>query len=94
MGVPIVTLAGHYAMARSGPSLLTSATLSDPIADSAVPFVEIATSLARDAHRLAEFRAGLRDRMMPRPLMEEPNFVRAFEAILLGAFHSALAGRP
>lgn len=94
MGIPVVTIAGHYAAARSGASLLTNVGFSDLIADSPEQFVEIATSLARDPYRLAGLRAGLRDRMKRSPLMDEPDFTRAFEAVLRGAFQHADAGRP
>lgn len=94
MGVPIVTLAGHYAAARSGVSLLTSVGLPDLIAESPGQFVETATSLGRDPYRLAGLRASLRDRMMQSPLMDEPSFTRAFEAVLRSAFRPASSERP
>jgi protein O-GlcNAc transferase len=82
MGVPVVTLAGTYAMARSGVSLLTNAGLPELIADSPERYVDIATNLARDPRRLAELRGGLRERMRRSPLMDEAGFTRAFEGLL------------
>ncbi len=91
MGVPVITLAGTYAVARAGVSLLTSAGLAELIADSPERYVEIATDLARDPHRLAGLRGSLRERMQRSPLMDEAGFTRAFEAVLYGAFQAASA---
>ena len=91
MGVPVVTLAGTYSVARAGVSLLTSAGLPELIADSPERYVDIATNLARDPHRLAELRGSLRGRMQRSPLMDEAGFTRAFEALLHGAFQAASA---
>jgi protein O-GlcNAc transferase len=92
MGVPIVTLGGRYAAARSGVSLLTSVGLPELIADTPEQFVEIAGNLAGNPKRLAELRSGLRDRMTRSLLMDEPAFARAFEGLLRSAY-SASAGR-
>jgi len=82
MGVPVVTLAGSYAAARSGASLLTSAGLSDLIADSPEQYVNIAAALASDVPRLARLRATLRAAMQQSPLMDEASHARAFEVVL------------
>lgn len=92
MGVPVITLSGRYAAARSGASLLASVGLSDLVADTAEQFIEIAGSLACSLHRLAELRSSLRDRMTRSPLMNEPAFARSFEGLLHSAY-SASAGR-
>jgi predicted O-linked N-acetylglucosamine transferase (SPINDLY family) len=91
MGVPVVTLAGAYGVARAGVSLLTSARLAELVADSPERYVEIATDLARDPRRLAGLRGSLRERMQRSPLMDEAAFTRAFEAVLRGAFQAASA---
>jgi predicted O-linked N-acetylglucosamine transferase (SPINDLY family) len=91
MGVPVVTLAGTYAVARAGVSLLTTAGLAELVADSPERYVEIATDLARDQGRLAGLRGSLRERLQRSPLMDEAGFTRAFEAVLHGAFQAASA---
>ena len=91
MGVPVVTLAGAYAAARSGVSLLTSAGYAELIAQNAEQFIDIATSLARDPERLAGLRASLRARLQESPLMDETGFTRAFEALARGAFRATCA---
>ncbi len=94
MGVPVVTLAGTYAAARSGVSLMTSVGLAELIADSPGRFIDIATNLARDPQHLAGLRGSLRARMKQSSLMDEAGFARAFEAVLQGAFHAASARTP
>jgi protein O-GlcNAc transferase len=91
MGVPVVTLAGTYAVARAGVSLLTSAGLTELIADSPERYVEIAVDLAHDTHRLVGLRGSLRERMQRSPLMDETAYTRAFEALLHGAFQAVTA---
>jgi protein O-GlcNAc transferase len=94
MGVPVVTLAGSFGVARAGGSLLTGAGLAELIADSPEQYIDIATNLARDPRRLAELRGSLRGRMQRSPLMDEAGFTRAFEGLLHGAFQAALTRTP
>ena len=80
MGVPVVTLAGTTPVARGGVSLLENVGLSALIAPDADAYVEIAASLAGDAHRLVTLRSALRERMQSSPLMQADLFCRDFEA--------------
>ena len=84
MGVPVVTLAGSHAAARSGVSLLSTAGLPELIADSPQRYVDIAVELARDMQRLTGLRATLRATMQRSPLMDEAGHARAFERLLYG----------
>lgn len=84
MGVPLVTLSGTHAAARSGVSLLTNVGLPQLIADGPKEYVDIATGLARDLERLAALRASLRAMMQRSPLMDEAGYARDFETLLLG----------
>ena len=93
MGVPVVTLAGKYGVARAGASLLQGAGLPELIAQSPGQYIDIATDLARDPHRLAQLRGSLRARMQHSPLMDEGAFTRAFEALLDGAYQAASANK-
>lgn len=92
MGVPVVTLGGRYAAARSGVSLLTSVGLPELIADTPEQFFEIASKLASNPDRLAELRSGLRNRMARSPLMDEPAFARSFESLLRSACSASAGG--
>ena len=79
MGVPVVTLAGQTHVSRVGVSLLDHAGLAGLAASSPEEYVRIAAALGRDAPRLAEFRASLRERMAGSPLMDGPRFARNVE---------------
>ncbi|MFO1385874.1 MAG: tetratricopeptide repeat protein [Chitinivorax sp.] len=82
MGVPAITLAGARTTSRSGLSLLAALGLEAFVAGSEQEYVEIACRWADDLPRLAEIRAGLRDRLLASPLMDYPGFARNFEATL------------
>ena len=80
MGVPVVTLAGDTAVSRNGVSILSNIGLPELIAGSTDEYIRIATDLARDLPRLADLRAGMRQRMQTSPLMDAPRFARNLEA--------------
>lgn len=80
MGVPVVTLAGGTAVGRSGVSILSNVGLPELIAGSQDQYLDIARQLAGDLPRLAELRAGLRQRMLNSPLTDAPRFARNVEA--------------
>jgi predicted O-linked N-acetylglucosamine transferase (SPINDLY family) len=81
MGVPVVTLAGATAVGRGGVSLLTNLGLQEWIAHSVDEYVAIALKMAGDETKLAELRAGLRDRMRSSAIMNGPQFARDMEAL-------------
>jgi predicted O-linked N-acetylglucosamine transferase (SPINDLY family) len=80
MGVPLVSLCGHTAVARAGFSLLSNLGLPELIARTPEDYVRIAAELAGDLPRLADLRATLRARMQASPLMDAPAFARDIEA--------------
>jgi predicted O-linked N-acetylglucosamine transferase (SPINDLY family) len=80
MGVPLVSLCGHTAVARAGSSLLSNLGLPELIARTPEDYVRIAAELAGDLPRLAELRSTLRARMEASPLMDAPAFARDIEA--------------
>jgi len=81
MGVPVVTLAGEFGVARAGVSLLSTIGLTELIAPSIDQYVSLAAALAHDAPRLREIRSTLRDRMKRSSLMDEPLFARSIESL-------------
>jgi len=89
MGLPVVTLAGDRAFARSGVSVLGNVGVPQWIASSPADYVRIATNLATDSKGLAPWRQNLRSRMQHSPLMDETRFARDIEA----AFTAMVAGR-
>ena len=80
MGVPVVTLCGDRHVARVGASLLTAAGLPEFVAATPDDYVATAAGLALDLDRLADMRAGLRDRLRASPLMGAATFTQAVEA--------------
>ena len=80
MGVPVVSLAGPTAVSRGGLSILSNVGLADLVANDAAQYVRTAVALASDLPRLAELRAGLRQRMQGSPLMDAHRFARDVEA--------------
>lgn len=79
MGAPVVTLAGRTAVGRSGVSLLTNVGLPELIAPDVAAYIDLAAGLARDPSRLAELRAGMRERMQASPIMKPERFAREVE---------------
>jgi glycosyltransferase involved in cell wall biosynthesis len=70
MGVPVVTLAGDWAGARQGASLLDSLGLGEWVAETEDAFVARALTLGRDADGLVTHRQTLRARMRGSPLVD------------------------
>jgi predicted O-linked N-acetylglucosamine transferase (SPINDLY family) len=81
MGVPVVTAPGPRPASRSAASILSSAGLADWIAATPEDYVSKAVELAARPERLARLRASLRAELRASPLMDEPGFARALEAL-------------
>ena len=79
MGVPVVTWRGDRHSAPVGATLLSRVGLDDLVADDIEGYEQAAIALARDPERLAELRAGMRDRMRASPLCDGPGFARDLE---------------
>jgi protein O-GlcNAc transferase len=84
MGVPVVSLAGETAMGRAGLSILSNVGLPELVAHDQEQYVKIAEELAADLPKLAQLRAGLRERMRASPLTDAPRFARNIEAAYRG----------
>jgi predicted O-linked N-acetylglucosamine transferase (SPINDLY family) len=81
MGAALVTLRGKTAVGRGGATILHNLDLDSLVADDVDAYVNTAVALARDLPRLAELRAGMRQRMQSSPLMNAAQFARDIEAI-------------
>jgi predicted O-linked N-acetylglucosamine transferase (SPINDLY family) len=79
MGVPVVTLVGEAHMSRVGASLLGAVGLNELVAHTPDDYVAAAVSLARDAPRRRELRAGLRPKFAASPLLDHSGFTRKLE---------------
>jgi predicted O-linked N-acetylglucosamine transferase (SPINDLY family)/predicted SAM-dependent methyltransferase len=92
MGTPVVTLVGDRHAARVGHSLLRAVGLEDLVTRSVDDYIAKAASLASDLGRLAELRAGLRERVRRSPLTDEVGFTRTLEARYLEMWQALLKG--
>jgi predicted O-linked N-acetylglucosamine transferase (SPINDLY family) len=88
MGVPIVTRAGEQHVSRVGLSLLTHAGCAELVADSADEFVRIATALARDGSRRAQYHATLRERMLASAVCDGARFATDFAEAVAQAWRA------
>ena len=74
MGVPVVTCPGETFASRHSLSHLSIVGLTETIARDLHEYVERAVGLAEDLQRLAELRAGLRQRVAQSPLCDGKRF--------------------
>jgi protein O-GlcNAc transferase len=79
-GVPVLTLAGDWAVARRGLSHLTALDLPEWIAYTPDEFVKKAVAFVAEPGKLAALRQGLRDRMLHSPLCAAAEFAERVEA--------------
>jgi protein O-GlcNAc transferase len=95
MGVPVITWAGApgETLQRCGVSILTNLGHPEWMAATAEEYVAKARAVAADLPRLADIRAGLRERMRASPLMDAPRFARHVEAAYRQAWMSYVAGQ-
>jgi predicted O-linked N-acetylglucosamine transferase (SPINDLY family) len=92
LGVPLVTLAGEAFLSRAGLSLLSTVGLSELVAHSAEDYLRIARDLAGERTRLAQLRAGIRQRMRASPLLDAAAFARDLEDAYRSAWRRWCAG--
>jgi predicted O-linked N-acetylglucosamine transferase (SPINDLY family) len=93
-GVPVLTLPGATSASRSSASILAVAGLSEFVATNAQAYAAIARTMATQLPRLAELRAGLRDRIGNSALTDAPRFVRHLESALRSMWHAWCAATP
>ena len=84
MGVPVVTLPHAMIAGRETAAMLANLGLDELVAADEAQYVEIAVGLARNLARLAELRAGLRERFRASPLADAARFTRDLEAAYRG----------
>lgn len=81
LGVPVVTCRGDEWRGRIGASLLTTAGLSELVADDLAGFEQIASDLAMDRDRLVALRQQVQQRLLASPLVDTQRFTRHLEAL-------------
>ncbi len=83
MGIPVVTLAGHWLGERQGVSILSSIDCGQWVASSPDQYIDIACSLAADPQHLAELRQTIRKKMSGSSLLDNIRLARAIERVCL-----------
>jgi predicted O-linked N-acetylglucosamine transferase (SPINDLY family) len=79
MGVPVVTLSGRTCVGRVACSALHNLGLSEWVGQTPEEYVSLAVRLSGDVAKLAELRAGLRQRMRKSALTDAARFARHME---------------
>jgi predicted O-linked N-acetylglucosamine transferase (SPINDLY family) len=93
MGVPTITLQGDSHRSRVGASLLSTVGLPDLVAKDEDQYVQIASDLADDHHRLATLHSTLRDRMAASPLCDARGLASTLESALRDLWRSWCSGQ-
>lgn len=83
MGVPIITLAGQWAGARQGASILVTLGLPQWVANTEKSFCAIAVALASDCAALQAHRQMLRKRVKESPLIDGRRVASQIEQLCL-----------
>jgi predicted O-linked N-acetylglucosamine transferase (SPINDLY family) len=94
MGVPVVTVAGQTHVSRVSASLLTHLGRPEWIAHSEDEYIEKCASLVADLPRLADLRAGQRERMRLSPLCDAARFTAHLETAYREMWRSRCAAEP
>lgn len=81
MGTPVVVLRGRNHGSRLGASILTSADLSELIAENPMEYIKKAVKLSTKSKFISYYHAGLRAHMYESVLMDSKGYMRALEAI-------------
>jgi predicted O-linked N-acetylglucosamine transferase (SPINDLY family) len=79
MGLPVVTMAGRWATARAGVTILKNVGIPQWISNGPEQYLEIARSIAGDIPALAQWRRTLRAQMAASPLMDGKRFAADYE---------------
>ena len=79
MGVPVVTLSGGTCVGRASASALHNLGMAEWIAQTPSQYVSLAVQFSKDVEKLAQVRAGLRQRMRQSALTDASRFALHME---------------
>jgi len=94
MGVPVITLAGRWALARSGLTIMENARLSEFVARTEEGYIGIARRCATDLPWLAALRGELRSRFDAAPFADAAGTARALEAVYRSIWRDWCSSSP
>lgn len=94
MGVPVITLAGQWALARCGLMILENAGIPEFVARTEAEYIGIARRCATDLPWLAALRGELRSRFEAAPFADATGTTRAVEATYRSLWHDWCKWRP
>jgi protein O-GlcNAc transferase len=94
MGVPVITWPGRTFAGRHSTSYLTTAGLTEFIADDVAGYIYLAVQWANRLDELAVLRRSLRERMRQSPLCDFPRFANDMLALLTRAIDERAAKAP
>lgn len=81
MGTPVIVLRGRSHGSRLGASIMTSADLSELIAETPMEYVTKAVKLSTKSKFISYYHAGLRTHLYESALMDSKGYMRELEAI-------------
>lgn len=93
MGVPLVTLAGHWMGGRMGAAILAGIGRSEWVAADAQGYVDRVVALARDTETRRAVRSQQREQMRASPLCDGHDLARTLDAAFRQMLEQALARR-
>ena len=94
MGVPLITLAGHWMGGRMGASMLTGLGHPEWIAQTDDEYVAKVVSLGRDEELRTQLRSTQRERMRESPLCDGRGMARALEDAFEAMFDKWWTRKP
>lgn len=94
MGVPVITLAGRWALARCGLMILENAGIPEFVARTEAEYIGIARRCATDLPWLAALRGELRSRFLAAPFADAAGTTRALEATYRSLWRDWCKWRP
>ena len=93
MGVPVVTFSGDTFASRHSASHLNAVGMGELVAPDLDGYIDCAVALAASPQRLAELRAGLRQRLSGSPLCDGDGFAAAMAQSFSGLWRDYCARR-
>ena len=87
MGVPVVTVAGQVHFSRVGVSINTNSGLPELIGNDENEYVKIASDLAEDHGRLAEYNCQLRKQFLDSLVCDPVTFTQNLETTYRKMYH-------